>query len=185
MRQFAPRANIYSKPNISESMSFNRTKTIQTSKSFRHFAKHLFIIGRVYVERKKAQQEVDSQLERMRKSIFRMSLSYNDIDKLKEKISNLINWERKYAKFFKPKDNEMQEMQNKINALEQELKNEKEEKYRIKSENDEKIRQLTESINNIKNQMRFLHLERAKRHHRLKALENKINEKIDVHSYFS
>ena len=158
---------------------------LQSSKSFRHFAKHLFIIGRVYVERKKAQQEVDSQLERMRKSILRMSLGYKDIDKLKEKIAAVINLERKYAKFFKPRDNETQELQSQINALEQELKNEKEEKYRILSENDEKIKELTETLNNIKNQMKFLHLERAKRHHRLRALEQKIKEKVDVQSYFS
>ena len=158
---------------------------IQTSKSFRHFAKHLFIIGRVHIERKKAQYEVDSQLEKMKKSILRMSLGYKDIDKLREKIANLINWERKYSKFFRPKDNETRELSSQINALEEELKKEREEKHNIISENDEKIRQLTESLNNIKNQMTFLHLERAKRHHRLRALEKKINEKVDVHSYFS
>lgn len=158
---------------------------MQSSKSFRHFARHLFIIGRIHVDRKKAQKEVDEQLERMRKSILRMSLSYKDIDRLKEKISNLISWERKYARFFRPKDNEMQELHNQINSLEQELKNERDEKYRIISENDEKIKQLTGTLENIKNQMKFLHLERAKRHHRLKALENKINQKVDVHSYFS
>ena len=64
---------------------------LQNSKSFRHFAKHFFLIGRVYVERKKAKEDVDNYLQRMIKSIIRMNLSYSDIDKLKKKIENLLD----------------------------------------------------------------------------------------------
>lgn len=120
----------------------------------------------------------------MRKSIIRMKLTYSDIDRLKEKIENLINWERRYAKLFKPADKETEELKNQIKALEQELGNEREEKMSKISENNERIAQLTESLSNIKNQMRHLHLEKAKRQQRLQALEKKINEKVDVHRYY-
>jgi len=157
---------------------------LQNSKSFRRFARHLFLVGRAHIERNRAKADVDSHLQRMRKSIIRMNLSYSDIDRLKKKIDNLIEWERKYAKFFKPEDKETQALRGQITALEQELKNEREEKMSIISENDEKIAQLTESLNNIKNQMRHLHLEKARRQQRLTALDKKIREKVDVHKYY-
>ena len=168
---------------------------LQSSKSFTHFAKHLFLIGRVYVERNKAKEDVNNHLQKMRKSIIRMKLSYSDIDRLKEKIENLIDWERGYAKFFRPADKETeelkkqvqsleQELKSQVNALEQELRNEREEKQRIIYENDEKIKQFTESLSNIKSQMRHLHLEKARRQQRLNALESKIKEKVDVHKYY-
>ena len=157
---------------------------IQNTQSFRHFSKHLFIVSKVFVERNKARQEVAAHLQKMRKSIIRMNLSYTDIDRLKDKVENLINWERKYAKFFKPEDKETQELKNRINALEQELRNEKLEKQAIMAQNNERINQLSESLNSIKKQMNILHLEKAKRHHRLKALEQKIRGKVDVHRYY-
>ena len=158
--------------------------TLQSSKSFRHFARHLFLVGRVHIERNRAKADVDSHLQRMRKSIIRMNLSYSDIDKLKKKIDNLLYWERKYAKFFRPEDKETEALRSEIKALEQELKNEREEKLSIISENNEKIAQLTGSLNNIKNQMKHLHLEKAKRQQRLTALDKKIREKVDVHRYY-
>ena len=157
---------------------------MQHSKSLRHFTKNLFLVSKVHVSRSKAKEDVSSHLQNMRKSIIRMRLSYTDIDKLKKKLDNLIEWERKYAKFFKIEDDETRELKNQINALEQELRKEKEEKQRMAYENSEKVRQLTESLNNIKAQMNHLLMERAKRHHRLKALENKIRQKVDVHSYY-
>ncbi len=157
---------------------------LQNSKPFRHFARHLFLIGRVYVERRKAKEDVDNYLQRMRKSIIRMNLSYSDIDKLKKKIENLTDWERRYAKFFKPEDKETQALKSNINALEQELRNEREEKMSIISENNEKIGQLTSSLDNIKNQMKHLHMEKARRQQRLTALDKKIMERVDVHKYY-
>lgn len=158
--------------------------TIQNSKSFRHFAKHLFLIGKIYVERNKAKEDIYKHLEKMKKSIIKMRLSYTDISKLKEKIEKLINLDAKYAKFFKPEDKETQELKRQINALEKELGNEREEKQRIIYESDEKIKQLTESLNNIKSQIRHLFLEKTRRHHRLKSLEQKIRQKVDVHKYY-
>lgn len=157
---------------------------IQNTKSFRHFAKHLFLVGRVYVERNKAKEDVNNHLTKMRKSIIRMNLSYSDIDRLKQKIDNLINLERRCAKFFKPEERETEVLKQQIMALEQELRNEREKKLRIVSENNEKMHQLTESLNNIKSQMRHLHLERAKRQQRLNAIEQKIRQKVDVHRYY-
>lgn len=157
---------------------------LQTSKSFRHFTKHLFLASKVSVERNKAKKDLDNHLQKMRKSIIRMSLSYTDLDKLKAKVDNLISWERKYAKLFKPEDNEVQELKNQINVIQQELKNEREEKLSIISENNERIMELNESLNNVKNQMRHLHMEKAKRQNRLNALEKRIRQKIDLHSYY-
>ena len=151
----------------------------------RHFVKHLFLMGNVYVERKKAKEDVDAHIQRMRKSIIRMRLTYTDIDKFREKIDNLLNWERKYAKFFKPEDLETQELKKQIVHLKRELRSEKEEKYMIINENDEKIRQLTESLHNIKNQMRYLYLEKAKRQQRQRALEQKIMHKVDMNNYYN
>ena len=158
--------------------------TIQQAKPFRHFARQLFLASKVYVERNKSKKEVDSYLQRMRKSVIRMSLGYSDVDKLRKKIDNLIDWERKYARFFKPEDNETNELKSQINALEQELRDEREEKYRIISENDEKVRQLTESLNSIKSHMKHILMEKAKRQQRLTVLDKKIREKVDVHGYF-
>ena len=158
--------------------------TFQDSKSFRHFVKHLFIVGKVYGDRNKAKEAVYKHLELMRKSIIKMRLSYTDIDILKEKIENLFNLERKYAKFFKLEDNETNELKKQLNSLQQELSNEKTEKQRIIEENNEKINQLTNSLDNIKNQMKHLLMEKAKRHQRLTALDKKIREKVDVHKYY-
>lgn len=166
-------------------MSFKMQHTIQSSKPLRHFAKNLFLVGKVYAERKKAKEDVENYLQRMRKSVMRMSLTYSDIDRLKKKIENLIDIERKYAKFFKPEDKETRELKNQIDALVQEISNEREEKYRIISENNEKIQQLTNSLDNIKRSMNELLLDKAKRHQRLTALEKKIREKVDVNKYYS
>lgn len=157
----------------------------QNSKSFGHFAKHLFIAGKIYIERNKAKEDVDNHLQRMRKSVIRMSLGYSDIDRLKEKINNLIYWERNYAKLFKPEDKETLELREQINLLAAELRKEREDKQKILEGNNQKISQLTGSLNNIQNQMRHLHLEKAKRQQRLNALEKKIKEKVDVHSYYN
>ena len=157
----------------------------QSSKSFRHFVKNLFLVGSVYLERKKAKEDVGAQLQRMKKSIISMNLSYSDIDKLKEKIDKLINWERRYAKLFKPEDSETLELKNQMNHLEQELRKEREAKINAVNDNNSKIKQLTESLISIKNQMRHLLMERAKRHHKLKALEHKIKRKVNVHGYYT
>jgi chromosome segregation ATPase len=146
--------------------------------------KHLFVVGRVYVQRNKAKEAVYKHLELMRKSIIKMRLSYTDIDILKEKIENLFNSERKYAKFFKLEDNETNELKKQLNSLQQELANEKTEKQRIIEENNEKMKQLTDSLDNIKSQMKHLLMEKAKRHQRLTALDKKIREKVDVHKYY-
>ena len=159
-------------------------ETIQSPTSLRHFAKHLFLVGRVYVERKKAREDVDNHLQKMRKSVIRMSLTYSDIDRLRQKIKNLINWERKYSKLFKAPDNETEDLKRQIRALEGKLAEEREEKHTIISENNERIAQFTESFNSVKSQMKHLHLDKLRRQQRLKALESKIREKVDVHRYF-
>lgn len=159
-------------------------QTQQLSKPLMHFSKHLFLISKIQIERRKAMGDVYSHLQKMRKSIIRMNLSYSDIDRLKRKIGNLIHWERKYAKFFKPEDEETKELKNTIAALESELRSEREEKLRIMSEQEERIRELSESLENIKHKMRHLLLEKAKRQHRLRALEEKINKKVDANRYF-
>ena len=158
---------------------------ISVSKSLKHFTKYLFLVGKAYAERNKAKEDVDNHLKKMRKSIIRMNLNYTDIDRLRQKIENLTNWERKYAKFFKPGDNEKQELKNHIVALEQELKNEREEKSRIISEHDEKINELSETLENIKNKTRHLFMEKAKKQHRLRVLEQKINKNVDTNNYYS
>ena len=156
----------------------------QNAKLLGHFARHLFLLSNVHKSRNKSRDGVYEQLQKMRKSIIRMRLRYSDIDTLKEKIENLINWERKYAKFFKPEDTETEELKNQIKVLEDELLNEREEKYRIMTENNEKIKQLNESLENVKSGMKHLLIEKAKRHQRLQALDRKIREKVDVHNYY-
>ena len=96
----------------------------------------------------------------------------------------MIGWERNYAKLFKPEDKETQELRKQINIIADELRKEREDKQRIIEENNQKINQLTDSLNNVKSKTNYLLMERAKRHHRLKALENKIRQKVDVHRYY-
>lgn len=156
----------------------------QLSKPLRHFARHLFVAGKVYREREKARQDVYSFLQRIRKSIIRMSLSYSEIDRLRQKIDSLIDWERKYARFFRPEDSHLSELKSQIKSLEEELSKEREEKLRIKSEQEDRIKELSDSLENVKHKTRHLLLEKAKRHQRLKALEHKIDKGVDRKSYF-
>ena len=157
----------------------------QISKSLKHFAKHLFVTSKVYRERESAREEVYSYLQRMKKSIIRMNLSYSEVDRLRQKIDRLILWERKYSKFFRTNDPETDELKNKIKSLEDEILKEKEEKSMIKIEQDEKIRELSGSLENIKDRMKHLLLDKAKRNHRLKDLEQKISKGVDRGSYFN
>ena len=157
---------------------------LQDLRSFRRFAVNLFLIGRTKLERDKAKEEVDRQLSLMRKSIIRMKLSYSDINRLTEKIAHLIDWERKYSKYFKIEDRETKELRSQVHGLEQEILNEREDKARMAAENSAKIQQLNERLENIKSRMNELLLERAHRHQRLTALDNKIREKVDIHRYY-
>ncbi len=158
---------------------------LKTSSSLKHFARHFFIVNKVYIARNKSKKEVYLHLDKMRKSIIRMTLTYSDVDRLRQKIDGLLDLESRYAKFFKSEDNETKELKNKINQLENELKVEREEKLRITSENNDKINQLTETLKNIKSQMNLLHMEKARRQQRLNALETKIKGKIDIHRYYN
>lgn len=159
--------------------------SVQSSKAFRNFAKHLFLVSKTYKERNKAKEDVDEHLHRMRRSVIRMSLTYSEIDRLKQKIGDLISWERKFAKYFKPEDMETEELKKQINILQQELRNERESKLSAISDYDEKIKELSESLDNVKHRMSRLLMERAKRHQRFQALEQKINKKVDIHGYYS
>ena len=55
----------------------------------------------------------------------------------------------------------------------------------IIGERDEKVAELTEAINSIKNHMKHLMLEKAKRQHKMKILEKKIDKDVDRGSYYS
>ena len=154
------------------------------SPSFRKFSKYVFIVGQVFTERNKAREDVYNHLHHMRKSIIRMRLSYTDVDRLKEKIEKLAILERKYGKYFKISDDETEELRNHVKELEEQLVKSSEEKQSIIDENNHKIAQLTESLENVKRQLRHLLMEKAKRTQRLKALESKIRSKVDLHSYY-
>ena len=158
---------------------------MQSTKAMSHFAKHVFLVSSIYADKKKAEDDVYEHLLKMKKSVIRMALSYKDIDKLKDKVAALIDEERKYAKFFRPDDGEVKELKLRISELEEQIKNEREEKYRIVSENDEKIKIMSDSLGAIKHKMRGLHMDKAKRQRALNILENKINEKVDRDKYFS
>ncbi|HLC60832.1 MAG TPA: hypothetical protein VJJ52_05355 [Candidatus Nanoarchaeia archaeon] len=158
---------------------------MQNTKSMGHFARHVFLISKIHSQKQKAEDEVKSHLAKMRKSIIRMSLSYKDIDRLKDKINILIDWERKYSKFFRPEDSEIKDLKGKIISLEEELQKEKEEKYRIMSENNERIKGMSDSLEAVKHRMRILHIDKAKRQRTLNMLDNKINKKIDRDEYYN
>ena len=157
---------------------------VQNLQSFRHFSRHLFFASRIHIEKKKAESDVFEHLQRMRRAVIKMSLGYSDIDRLKKKIENLVEWERKYAKFLRPDDDESKQLNAQINLLEEKLAREREEKIAAINENNEKIKRLSESLNNIKSQLKHLHLEKAKRTHRLKAIENKIRDRVNLDDYY-
>ncbi|HLC50007.1 MAG TPA: hypothetical protein VJI97_01130 [Candidatus Nanoarchaeia archaeon] len=148
------------------------------------FAKHLSSAAKVCIDRDNAKAELQHHLSRMRKSVINLSLSYSDIDKLRHKIDDVIKLEREYAKFFKVQDDETAELRSYIEDLKDELRNERVEKQRIAEENNEKIKSLSESLENLKHQMRSLLMEKSKKSQRMLALEKKIREKVDVHSYY-
>ena len=158
---------------------------MQYPKPLRHFTKNLFLVSRAFNQRKTAKEEIYAQLQKMRKSIIRMNLTYTDIDRLKQKIDLFITLEGKYAIYFRQDDDGKQQLQKQINSLQQELKNEREEKLRIISEHDEKIKEMADSLESIKNRMKHMLMEKAKRQHRLNALEGRINKNIDRDGYFS
>ena len=147
--------------------------------------KHIFLANRAFIDRKRSKEDVEQHLGKMRKSIIRMSLTYTDLDRLKEKIEKFMEAEARYAKFFKAEDPETKELKSRIALLEQELKSGNEEKMKIISENNEKISQLNATLENIKSQMKILHMDKAKRHQRFTALDRKIKERIDMHHYYS
>ena len=149
------------------------------------FARQVFLVSKVHLQREKARDDVYLQLQKMRKSIIRMSLGHSDVDRLRQKLDNLIDWERKYARFFRPQDSEVSELKSHIKTLEEEIKKEREEKFMIIGERDEKVAELTESINSIKNHMKHLMLEKAKRQHKMKILEKKIDDNVDRGYYSS
>src|SRR3989338_1298922 len=115
----------------------------QDSRLFRNFSRNLVLAGAAYRQRKGAREELDKHLERMRKSIIRMTLSYSDLDKLKGKIESVIGCERNYARFFRPEDGEVQELKADITRLEEELRQEKESKSKIMNEHNERTQQLS------------------------------------------
>lgn len=160
-------------------------QSAQYSKPFRNYARQIFLIGQVYKERNAARSDVDDYLLKMKKSIISMSLSYSHISKLKQKVDNLVSWERKYARFFRTEDGLTEELKSHLAVLEDELRNEKEEKMRITSESQEKVQEITESMQEMKDKMKHLHMEKAKRQHRLKILEQKITGKVDRDGYFN
>lgn len=160
-------------------------KTIQNLRSFRHLSSHIFFLTKVYVELKKTRKDVYSHLQKMRKSIITMNLSYTDIDRLKQKIGALIELERKYARLFKPEDAETQELKRKAQSLQNDLDKANQEKEIIIEESTQKISQFTESINSLKSKINFLLIDKARRHHRYKSIEQKIKKEIDVHQYYN
>ena len=162
----------------------NRANKLQNSRSFAHFAKYLFLVSNVHIKRNKAKEDLYSYLQKMRDSIIRMRLSYSQIDKLKEKINHLIEWERKYAKFFRPEDKETQELKKRMQKFEEELMLERGEKQRIIEENKNKVAELSESLSSVKSRLNQLLLESSRRQHRLRALDQKIRQKADVYRYY-
>ena len=154
----------------------------QKTRAFKKFSFNLFHLGRIYSERKKAIDDLDDFLIKMKKSIIRMELKFSDIDKLRTKLDIVTRWERSYAKFFKTEDGEMNQLRNEIKSLEDKLSRERQEKEKLLNENSEKIRLLTESMGSVKNKLKELHLDKARRQHRFHAIEKKIKEKFD-HNY--
>lgn len=146
------------------------------SLAFKFYAKNLFYMGKVHAERIVARYEVEDHLSRMKKSIIRMSLSYSEVEKLREKILKLADCERRYARFFRGEDEETKILKTKVHELEQEL-------TRERAENSEKVKQLTDSLKAIRDRMHMLEHERLKRHSRLEAIERKINESIKPSHY--
>ncbi len=145
------------------------------SKTFRRFSRHLAKAGRVQINRVKSRQEVDEQLAKMRKNIIRMRLSYKDIDDLKERMHDMIYWEGMFQKIGKRDSGESEILRATIERLEHELYLEKDENRRIVQENNAKIQQLTESLESVKNKLKLMMLEKVKKHHRIKFLEEQMS----------
>ena len=158
---------------------------IKKSSALTDYARQVFLASKVHLQRENSRKEVYSQLQKMKKSIIGMNLRHSDIDRLRQKIDMLIDWERKYARLFRPSDSGTADLKSHITMLEEELKKEREEKHMIISERDEKVAELTDSITRIKNSMKHLMLEKAKRSHRLTVLSKKIDDDVDRSGYYN
>ena len=153
------------------------------SKAMSHFARHLFLGAKLYSDRKAAKEELNEQLERMRKSIIRLSFSYSDIDQLREKLEKTIHAERKFAKFFQVDDLEIKKLKKEVAWQQQQLDSERTEKFRLMEENKTRIKALEEKVEGIKSTLNALIMEKIRRGQRLRFLEKKISAEVPDHSY--
>ena len=149
-----------------------------------HFARHVFLASWAHKEKVKTRDDVYSYLDRMRKSIIKMNLNYSDIDRLKEKIDCLVDSERRYSRFFHPDDRGLIELKKHMQALENELADEKKEKQRMTEDHGKKITQMANSLEIVKSNAKQLMMEKAKRQQKLRALEQRIRQKVDVSDYY-
>ncbi|HLG24074.1 MAG TPA: hypothetical protein VI564_04055 [Candidatus Nanoarchaeia archaeon] len=152
---------------------------------FRNFAKKLFIVGNVYSKTIKAREDVHKQMQKMKKSIIRLNLSYSDVDRLNHKVEKLIELERRYSRFFKTPDTEVKELKDHIEYLENQLSLERKEKRQLLEEEEVKINQMKEHMNAVKNHAKQLLLDRERRNDRMKDLEKKISKRVDIKSYYT
>ena len=146
------------------------------------YTRSLFLIGKTYVARNQAKEQLNQHLNKMRSSIIRMRLGYKDIEILREKIDELVDWERKYARVLKSEDNEILFLKGQLKRLENELKLEREEKERMSANYKGKISSLAESIIKIRGHIEILLKEKVVRKKRYESIENKI--KMDLGNYY-
>src|SRR3989338_4953924 len=137
---------------------------------FRNFAKKLFIVGNVYSKTIKAREDVHKQMQKMKKSIIRLNLSYSDVDRLNHKVEKLIELERRYSRFFKTPDTEVKELKDHIEYLENQLSLERKEKRQLLEEEEVKINQMKEHMNAVKTHAKQLLLDRERRNERMKEI---------------
>ena len=153
-------------------------------RAFRHFARHLFLMGKLFAEKTKAEEDLDRHLLKMKNSIVRLSLTYGEIERLREKINKLVDCERRYAKFFRPEDSETAELREHILNLQEELNKERLSKENLTHDYEEKINQLNGTIEGMTSQLMHHNMEKAKRQQKLISLDKKIKEKIDTSHYY-
>lgn len=157
----------------------------QQTATFRNFAKKLFIAGNVYSKTLKAREDVHKQMHKMKKSIIRMNLSYSDVDKLNHKVENLIELERRYSRFFKAPDKELDELRDHVDYLQNQLTLERKEKRTLMEEQEHKINEMKDHMNTVRSHARQLLMDRERRNERMKDLEKKISKRVDIRSYYT
>ena len=140
------------------------------------FFTNLCIVSSRYEKKHHAIKDLDKQLEKIQK-YSKGKLDTDDIPRLKSKINEVIESERRILRRNQQESAGKTESAGRIHQLEHELEQVKIERDRALEENKEKIHELNIALLSIKTRMENLIEHKREREKRIRELEKKISKK--------